>query len=547
MLFGIGWTAFSSIFVFAGFFIFWTEMKTHTWDQVPCEVQEFSILEDADEDFPFKVDLAYRYRIEGRWYTSRQLKPDFEGEESYRELAELEDEIVSLVDPVCWVNPEDPSEAVLFADGGDSWGGLIFMAFGGGFVLIGIGLTVSAVRGPGAKKAVTENADGEGGMGKLLGCGFFGVFAAAGVGMLCGLVLPKAWQYFAVKTWEEVPAEVIWSRVRQKSGDDGPTYRADIFYRYQFEGREYRSNRVNLMGTGGSSGRGKKQDKVDAHPAGTPVMCYVNPRNPHQAMLDRGIGWWALFALFPLPFAAIGLGGLYATFVRRKDDGKGSKAKTEGVTPLRVDQDGTSRKRKKSPVAKRWLNVLGALFVMLFWNGIVSVFVYHLWKGWSSGGSPWFLTLFMTPFAVIGIGMVIHFFYRIATLFSPIYHLELGQSVIEAGDRTSVSWRRRGGGGRPRRLSLWLVGREEATYQRGTNTTTSTELFHESQLFETEVRQMMPAGRCSLDVPVEAVPTFEGENNRLLWFVVVVADVPGRPDVRDEYEITIVAQGGGGS
>jgi hypothetical protein len=169
-----------------------------------------------------------------------------------------------------------------------------------------------------------------------------------------------------------------------------------------------------------------------------------------------------------------------------------------------------------------------------------------VWQGWSDGDSPWGLTLFLVPFVLIGIGMIIHLGYRIVALFSPLYEVEFGDETLEAGGRMSLSWRRCGGGGTPQSFSLWLIGREEATYRRGTDTTTATELFHESSLFETDVRQMMPAGKCTLELPSDAVPTFEGENNKQQWFVVLTAEVPWRPDVRDEFELMVLPKKGGG-
>jgi len=547
VLFGLGWTAFSSIFVVVGLLAFWGGVKTHTWDEVPCQIQQFKILDVAKDDPPFKVELSYRYSVDGVNYTGTQLKPDFEGVDKYEDLAELEDEIYDGDDArVCWVNPDDPTDAVLFHGGGESWFGLIFVAFGGGFVVVGLGLIVAAIREGGPEKAVTEKKSGSGGDGKmsgLLGCGFFGVFAVAGLGILGGLVVPTAYRYFAVKSWIETPAEVVWSEVRRQSGEDGPTFRADIFYRYEFEGRSYQSNSYSLTGSTGSSGREKKQELVEGHPKGKQIVCFVNPKLPRQALLNRSLGWWALFALFPLPFAAIGLGGLYATFIR-KEKPEDQKPKTGSASEVKV-QGVSSPARKRSTVGKRLLHVLGALFLAAFWNGITSVFVWQVWEGWRGGDAPWFLTLFMLPFVAIGIGIIVHFFYRVIAVFSPIYQVDLGELTIQPGGRTSMSWRRRGGYGKPRRMMIWLVGREQATYRRGTDTTTSTELFHEELLFETEVSQMMPAGRCQVELPADAVPTFAGDHNKLQWFVILVADVPWQPDVRDEYEVVVQPSEGG--
>ena len=73
------------------------------------------------------------------------------------------------------------------------------------------------------------------------------------------------------------------------------------------------------------------------NPSGAEITCYVNPRDPHMALIDRGLGWWALMALFPLPFAAIGLGGLYAAFLRKPKKEPTSRTKEAEIhsTPTR--------------------------------------------------------------------------------------------------------------------------------------------------------------------------------------------------------------------
>lgn len=535
LLFGIGWTLFSSIFVVVGIGVFWNSEKVRAWDELPCVIDRFEIAAEADADPPFTADLVYRYRVDGRWIEGTKLRNSESGEDDYEDLHELREEILAG-EPTCRVNPDDPGESVLLAGGAESWFGLVFAAFGGCFVLVGIGLITGMLRGEKSRQA--KSASEETKMGGLLGCGFFGLFAAAGVGMFAAMVVPKAIEYLAMQSWQEVPAEVIWSRVRSHSSDDGTTYSADVFYRYDFEGKEYRSNRRGLIG-GSSSGRSGKQEFVRQHPPGKSVVCYVDPDQPWRATLERKLGWWALFALFPVPFAAIGLGGLWWTFFGSK--AKERKARSgSGKTEAAPEDPGLVT--KSGSVGRRVLHVFGALALAAFWNGIVSVFVWQVREGWQKGESPWFLTLFMIPFVLVGLGLIAHVFYRIFAIFSPRYRVAIDQRRLPPGGKTVLSWEREGGGGTPRRLSLWLIGREEATYRRGTNTTTDTAIFHETPLFETEDRMTMPTGRVEVKVPGDAVPSFRGQHNKVRWFVLLLADVPGRPDVRDEYEIEVRPQ-----
>lgn len=536
IVFGVIWTLFSSIFVVVGLGLFWKSEKVRGWEEVPCEIERFEILDDPDADPPFTVDLVFRFRSDGSWREGTRLRnEEGSGDGDFDDLARLRAELISQ-EATCRVNPDDPTDAVLTAGGEGTWGGLFFAAFGGFFVLVGVGLILGALRSGKASKAKSSSSE-DGEMGGLLGFGFFGIFAAAGVGMFFGLIVPKGIDYFAMKGWVETPAEVLWSRVRSHSDDDGTTYSADVFYRYRFEGRDYRSNRRGVMG-GSSSGRASKQRFVDAHPAGASIVCYVDPDDPNRAVLERRLGWWALFALFPLPFAAIGLGGLWWMFVGRKR--KARKAGTRSTGKVIDSESGEDELvTKGGSVGRRLLGLLGAILLAAFWNGIVSVFVWQAQKEWQRGGSPWFLTIFLIPFVLIGIGLIIHIFYRFFAIFSPRYAVSIGNRHLTPGAGTTVSWRREGGGGEPRRLSWWLVGREEATYRRGTDTRTDTAIFFERSLFDTQTRLMMPKGEVELSLPADAVPSFRGRHNKVRWFLLLHADVPGRPDVRDEYEVDV--------
>ena len=507
-------------------------------------VEKFEITASKKQDPPFRPKVVYTYDHGGQKRTGTKLWREKKGVDEYEDLAELREKFWSNLDVSCRVNPEDSNESVLIMDKNSLWGGLAFAVFGGGFVVVGLGLITASIKGRKAAKSVSAKSSKKSDeMGGLLGCGFFGVFAVAGLGIFFGLVVPQAISYFDMKGWVETPAEVIWSRVKSHSGDDGTTYSVDVFYKYQFGDRQFRSNRWNVVG-GSSSGRDSKQEAVKAHPRGKQFVCYVNPDEPWRAVANRKLGWWALFALFPLPFMAVGLGGLWYTFVR-KPKKEGSAKSGAGVTASKLRSAPKQKEKVGGKRRKRVLGFFGAVFIAVFWNGIVSVFVGIAWKGWQKGQPEWFLTIFMIPFVLIGTLLIWNMFYQFLAIFSPVYELEGFDEELAPGDRVRLSWQRVGGGGQPRKFSIWLIGQEEATYRRGTNTSTATSVFHEEILFETETRQMMPNGTCDLVIPEDAVPSFAGEHNKLRWFVRLVADVPWRPDVSDDHELEVGNPKGG--
>lgn len=540
MLFGIIWTLFSSIFVVVGLWILWDSAKQQTWDEVPCELVRFEIRDVQNSDTPFKPDLEFRYEYDGLTRSSNRLWVDLEkGEDDYADLAEIRDEILKLSNQgklTCRINLDDPNEAVLRPDVDGLWGGAVFAIFGGFFVLIGLAIIFGTARKSKSAKTSVKNSS-------KVGCGFFGIFALVGLGVLGGLIIPKTYEYLAMQQWEPTPAKVIWTKLKSHRSDNGTTYSVDVFYRYEYEGQEYKSNRRGILSSS-SSGRKSKNEFIRKNPPGTEITCYVNPNQPREAVIERELGWWALFALFPVPFLAVGFGGLWSTYRKRRAEEENAQTfpdmaqMSSAAQPVKLSSGG-------SGVGKRVLNVFFAILFAAFWNGIISIFIFKGWGEMGSGVMKWFITIFMIPFVLVGIGLIIHIFYRIFAIFSPIYQVEIADRYLSPGGHTTLTWKRTGGGGKPRKFAIWLIGREEATYRRGTSTSTARACFHEEVLFETESSMMMPRGRVTIDLPPDSVPSFRSRNNKVRWFVMLVADVPFRPDIKDEYEIDVNPTGEG--
>jgi hypothetical protein len=91
----------------------------------------------------------------------------------------------------------------------------------------------------------------------------------------------------------------------------------DILFAYQAQGREFRSNRYNFLG-GSSSGRRGKAAIVQRFRAGTKGVCFVNPQDPFEAVLDRGFTGGMWFGLIPGVFFVIGLAGIVSAVRRRR-------------------------------------------------------------------------------------------------------------------------------------------------------------------------------------------------------------------------------------
>jgi hypothetical protein len=151
--------------------------------------------------------------------------------------------------------------------------------------------------------------------GKALGCavGFFAIFFLAGLGFFSFFAVP-IWRSFEARTWAAVPCEILESRVATHAGDDGDTFSVDVRYRYFVDGLEHVSDRYQFFfgSTGGYEGKARVVARL---PPGARTVCYVDPEDPAEAVLNRSFTAEYLWGLLPLVFVAVGAGGIGMTLV----------------------------------------------------------------------------------------------------------------------------------------------------------------------------------------------------------------------------------------
>lgn len=296
----------------AGLCIAWKSIQGLLWEEVHCVIERFEIKTEPAEIEPFSLDLRYRYTWQGREFIGTQLVTSGSSSCDFESLIEAQAETEQMADTSqlanaranCRVNPKHPEQSALLPDVESLYGGLLLAVFGSCFAGTIIGVVRSERRG--AKPENSQRAD------NFVGLCFCGVFLIGGIASAWFIFVQPMMRGIAAKQWTATPATVIWSKVKTHSGSKGSSYSVDIFYRYTFNGRAYRSNRWGTQ-DGSSSGSSAKQKIVAAHPAGSAFTCYVNPQKPWQALGDPDPFPGGFWMLFPLPFLAIGGVGTYAS------------------------------------------------------------------------------------------------------------------------------------------------------------------------------------------------------------------------------------------
>jgi nitrate reductase NapE component len=404
---------------------------------------------------------------------------------------------------------------------------LIFVAIGGG----GLWATWRGFspRSDGAVESISETAAR--GRGHTFMIGFGLLFVAVGVAVLVPMTLLPSIRLAISMAWTETPCAIVGSQLRSWSTDDGTSYRADVLYQYSAGGREWLSNTTHFFPYINSGHTGARE-LLNRYPSGSSTTCWVDPRDPSRSVLERQPRPKHLIGLLPLVFVLAGLAVAGHGWKQKRARRAKERLRAEG--PLASD-DPVLLKPQLSPLRK----VIGALFFSLIWNGIVSIFVWQVWKSWQSGNPEWFPTVFLIPFVLVGllsVAFVGHFLLALANP-RPLLTLTPGQPRLD--DRLSLEWRFAGRAGRLSHLRIFLEGREEATYQRGTDTITDREVFATFELVNTANEWEIPRGGAGLAIPGDTMHSFEADSNKIIWEIKVEGEIEGWPDVSQNFPINV--------
>ena len=567
---GIGGRIFGSLFflVFFGmgalfcFLIgreFYLSAQMRSWTRTECVIVESQVSEDRTRsENPYKFVVRYDYQWQGRSFSSTKWSRQDGGFSDYSKAQRLVGMYPLDTKATCYVNSANPEQAIL--EKPSLWIGLVVLF---PLIFVGIGLIgivamwrrSSPVEEP-EVKAVSNRpvlAARSRKLGRRFAAIFFSFFLLIGSVVFYFLTLQPLLGVVSARNWQPTPCTIISSQVQSHRGDS-TTYSVDILYSYEVGGREFRSNRYKFM-SGSSSGRKGKTEIVRRFPAGSQATCYVNLRNPADAVLERGFTNDMWLGLIPLVFVLVGAGGILGSLRGGKPVASDASPyepmpmrQISGLTPALgsvsfFDGDPDAPRTLKSS-SSRIVGVIAIGIFAAFWNGVI-FFGFILNSGFFRRGRTdffdWFGILFMIPFVAIGLFMVGLLVYQILGLFNPKVEMTLTPGTPELGGKVSLSWRLSGRTQVLRGLKIFVEAREEATYRRGTSTYTDRKPFFKTDLYTSSSSMEPETGQAGVSLPADSVPSWKSDNNKIVWTIQVVGDIPRWPDLKEEFVIEVRA------
>ena len=518
-----------------------------SWVETPCRITTGEIVYPQRSGSKYSYKVAYSYVYSGRNYSATRLSFNTQGSE-YKNVLKLSQDYAPGMDVKCYVNPSNPSDAVLvrkvdFKLLPFMFIPLIFVAIGFG----GIYLTWrkkkqaeaavdSAVAAPLPPSPLKSARAGRYGL-----CVFFGIFLLVGVFAGYFMFLKPVFKIWLSSSWPQVPCVIESSRMTESSDSDGTTYGVEVIYRYQYQGTAYVGDKYDFI-SGTSSGHEAKARIVRNYSPGQKTFCYVNPVNPDDAVLSRTFRSDLWFGLIPGAFALVGFIGITGAlrYGRKRKVHVYEQPSRSGLN-YAGGFDGVGENVLK-PVTTPLKSLFGTIFVAVFWNGIVSIFVYQdLIKGTNSL-MKFGVSLFMIPFILIGlllIGLVLH---TLLQLFNPRPVVKLDPVSPALGGRVSLSWEIPGYRSLTR-LEIKLEGSEEVKFKSGDSGGTAKKLFEQISIVDTEDTREIAAGNATFTIPAESMHSFDADSNKIIWRLKLKGRKKLLPALSYEYAVNVMPGG----
>jgi hypothetical protein len=302
-------------------------LRPHFWTPTPCTIVQSATTGPMPVPGRWATQsfvIGYRYRLGDRTYTSDQYSAGLQESRDPDTVHRILSTYPVGAESRCYVNPKDPFEAVLIRTGMEPAFSLLIPTL---FLVIGFSGIVAIARArPGVPLGVPRSSEaGSSRLGALVWPTLFGLLFDL-LAYAFGISPVLTW--LSTKSWPATPCEIISSGVGvHYGGRKAINYSADIVYRYRIGGHEYRSSQVSLS-KGSWSGRSSKEAITAQYRAGSQAICYVNPQDPFDTLLNRGLPWFVWLALIPAFLFFCCLKGIFNALrkITRESDAFGSDA-----------------------------------------------------------------------------------------------------------------------------------------------------------------------------------------------------------------------------
>lgn len=364
------------------------------------------------------------------------------------------------------------------------------------------------------------------------------IFAVVLCWVVSGFAMaPSLWKLYKSQSWIRTPC-VIENSWAYKSGD---VYKVQIKFSYcgpdgeTYVAKGYKISALNYKT------KGPQQRIVDRFPPGSTNHCYVNPKDPSEAILRRSVhGLWVL-TLIAVTLSPLALIGSTWLFLWRKKDkilreywqdvmkdlqpvaaGKAAHGKEEFLKPYKPETG-----------VMVMLGTFLAAFVIWAFVDIAEVF------GASTNRALLIIGVFALP-CTLGLA------YYLIRYKNPIPEITVPHPIRQGAPFT-VRWRYESAKA-PTTMSMNLEGREKvwwgpiatygATKQNAMRSRTTP--FTHVPVYDSADSAVPPEGSKEVTVPLDTMHSLDGHRNAIMWKLILETKTEGLPGLSREYPIIVL-------
>lgn len=508
-------------------------IDSYFWKSTPAVIENIFIerkLSKKGNDTPYYLRVQYQYEFDGQSYQSEALRLSSGGYETYDDAYLQAKPYYEDKNTTCYVNPRSPSEAILRRD--SPWFSLLVL-FPLIFVIVGLGILYASWFLLNKEKSqepqsLIQNSKKQRSSG--IGLKIVGLVLLSVGGLIFYALSGELIDQFRSQSWKQHSARVLATAVlrSESSNDDGGThysYIPDIYFEYSWKGKTFYSSRYRFMGTSFSK-RSDAKREIRKRPVGSEIQIFLNSKDPTEVVIDNSLSAYAFLYLFPLIFVWI---GIYMIFYKEKQEDR-----TERLEPTTAPESRPVEGQVVlEPTTSKQVQFWGLLFIALFWNAFIAFAI-------SSGEINSIIAmLFLSPFLLVGLGLLAATAYSFLSLFNPTVTIIANSAVLRPGQTAHFQWEIKGRAGLIKQLSICLEGEERATYTEGTDTKTSTNTFARYELYRGGAH--ISRGEMTFDTPQDILHSFEAPHNRINWNLKVHGQIDWWPDSIAEYRLKVAA------
>lgn len=427
--------------------------KARGWRETPCTILSS---EARPEKSSFRLDVKYAYSFDGGSFESSRFNYSGDSRKFSKisERAPLLEKYGKGKSGICFVNPANPSEAILERPG---WGGVAPVAIPLVFVVVGVAILVNTWRGrkprrrpsappsyaPGTPVKPWARLDAP-----WIPLVFGGIFL--GIGIFIGSLLLRKFIADA-GSWASTEGTVISTAIRVTHGKHGSSSSPYVSYSYSVNGLEYENDDFSTFNISSSS-RDAGGRLAPYRPGGKATV-YYKPGNPAHSVLEvRTSPLDYLILIFPLLFVLVGGGVFLGCLKGMLGDGAAREEEYAVVAGLKL-------KRQMGDFG-------GKLIFAVIWNLFCLMFV-SIWFR-ESGNFSWtrafwtFDKFFVLVFPLVGVGLIVSCLVTAARRLAVAGHYEVVVAAdrLVPGARVQVNYVFKGNAGRLPWVAFSVVQRD---------------------------------------------------------------------------------------